>query len=180
MCLPPLLPMRPFFIGTGRDLARKSVAKKSFKCVYLSLFIIITLFLKSESLLLCKLKKLVVAIGKKPAPVDHESSLKKKIASCPLRDIPVPFFTRDIFRGGHMPPLFLNITGIYPLCSTIGHTSVTEAIILWASLIDFPFYVNSKKYFTHAGRDQILYPCHFELEFNVLPPSLYSLTHKIV
>jgi hypothetical protein len=98
--------MRPFFIGTGRDLARKSVAKKSFKCVYLSLFIIITLFLKSESLLLCKLKKLVVAIGKKPAPVDHESSLKKKIASCPLRDIPVPFSQGTYSEGGICHPCF--------------------------------------------------------------------------
>jgi hypothetical protein len=57
-------------------LARKKFARKIFKCVYLSLFIITKLFLKSESLLLLKLNKLMVPKGKEPAPDDHESSLK--------------------------------------------------------------------------------------------------------
>ena len=49
-------------------LTRKILARKFFKCVYLFLFIVTKLFLKSESLILFKLNKLMFIIGKKPTP----------------------------------------------------------------------------------------------------------------
>ena len=70
------------------SLARKKLARKIFKCVYLSFFMITNLFLKSESLLLFKLNKLMVSIGKKLAPGEHESSLKIflcKMSLCPYK-----------------------------------------------------------------------------------------------
>ena len=59
-----------------RYLASKKLSKKIFKCFYLSLFIITQLFLKSESILPFKPNQLMVLIGKKRAPGNHESSLK--------------------------------------------------------------------------------------------------------
>ena len=58
--------------------AQGYLARKLFKCVCLSfsLFIITRKNLKSEYHILFKLNNLVVAIGKKVAPGDHESSLK--------------------------------------------------------------------------------------------------------
>ena len=61
--------------GTGKSCKEK-ICKENFKSIYISFFMIIKLFLKSESLLLFKLNKLMVQRGKKPAPGDHESSLK--------------------------------------------------------------------------------------------------------
>ena len=49
-----LLP-RYYLKGTGISCKEKKIARKIFKCVYLSLIIITKLFLKSESLLLFKL-----------------------------------------------------------------------------------------------------------------------------
>ena len=76
-----------------RYLARKKFARNKFlrriyKCVYLSLFMITKLFLKSESLFVFKIILLLVPIGKKPATGDHESSLnillaKLSLARCP-------------------------------------------------------------------------------------------------
>ena len=63
------------------SLARKKFARKFFKYVYLSLFIITKLFFMSESLLLFKLYQLMV----------HESSLKIFLAKLFLaRYVPVP------------------------------------------------------------------------------------------
>ena len=59
--------------------AQGYLARKFFKCVHLSLFMIITLFLKSESLILFKLNKLMVEIRNQPAPGDYEISLKNVI-----------------------------------------------------------------------------------------------------
>ena len=50
--------------------------------MYLSLFKITKLFLKSESLLLFKLNMMMVAIGKKPALRVHESILK--VVTCKI------------------------------------------------------------------------------------------------
>ena len=59
-------------------LARKA-SQGNFLNVIFSLFSILqNCSLKSESLILFKLKKLIVAIEKKLAPGNHESSLKKK------------------------------------------------------------------------------------------------------
>ena len=64
------------------------LTRKFFKCIEISLVIIIKLFWKSESLILFKHYKLIVR--KKPATGDHESSLKKKkcklsLARCPCQ-----------------------------------------------------------------------------------------------
>ena len=74
-----------------RYLARKKFGK-IFKCVYLSLFMITKLFLKSKSLLLFKLNQLMVPIGKKSAPDDHESSLKIFLAKLFLARCPCALF----------------------------------------------------------------------------------------
>ena len=63
--------------------AQGYLARQMFKCVYL-FFFIITAVLKSECLILIKLKELMVAIGMKLGPGDHESSLKN------LQVVPVP------------------------------------------------------------------------------------------
>ena len=71
-----------------RDILQGKISQRNFKCVYLSLFIITKLFLKSESLLLLKLNKLMVPKGKEPAPGDHESSLKIFLAKLFLARCP--------------------------------------------------------------------------------------------
>ena len=53
------------------------IARKIFKCVYLSLFIITKLFLKYESLILFKLDQLMVTIGKKRLRKPRIQNLKK-------------------------------------------------------------------------------------------------------
>ena len=63
-------------------LASKNFARNIFKCVYLSLFIIRKLFLKSESLLLFKLNQLMVPIGKKPAPSITCETFPCKMSLC--------------------------------------------------------------------------------------------------
>ena len=64
--------------------AQGYLGRKIFISVYLFLFIITKLFLKSESLLIFKLNQLIAPIGKKPAPGDHESSLKHLICKMSL------------------------------------------------------------------------------------------------
>ena len=61
-------------------LERKSFPRKFFKSVYLSLFIITVL----ESLILFKFNKLMVAIGKKPAPSNQEFRVKNLICKMSL------------------------------------------------------------------------------------------------
>ena len=71
-------------------LTRKSFAREIFKCVYLSSsFHNHKIVIKFKYLILFKLNKLMmVAIGKKPVPSDHESSLINLIMkNCPLQDI---------------------------------------------------------------------------------------------
>ena len=53
------------------------------------------LFLKSESLLLFKLNKLMVPIGKKPAPGDHKSSLKISLPKLFLVRCPCALIIND-------------------------------------------------------------------------------------
>ena len=91
------------FIQAQGYLTRKNekLRKEIFKCIYLSLFINAKLFLKSESLILFKLNQLMVAIGKKLAPGDHESSLKIKFASCPLQDVTYTYIsTKELLKTG--------------------------------------------------------------------------------
>ena len=66
-----------------RDISQGKNSQGRF-FVNLSLFIITKKILKSESLILLKLNQLMVAIGKKPALGDHESSLKKLICELSL------------------------------------------------------------------------------------------------
>ena len=80
---------------TSRILAiffPKSLASKFFKCVYLSLFIITKLFLKSESFILFNLKKLMVVIGKKLNPATKKQFDKFEMSLCPSK-------TTIIWRG---------------------------------------------------------------------------------
>ena len=69
----------------GTRISRKEKLRKEklFKCVYLSLFIITKLSLKSESLVFFKLNQLIISIKKKSASNDHKPSLKILIYSCP-------------------------------------------------------------------------------------------------
>ena len=62
--------------GTGISSKEKIRKEHFFSNVFITLFIITELFLKSEYLLLFKLNLLMVPIVKKPATVDHKSSLK--------------------------------------------------------------------------------------------------------
>ena len=67
-----------------RDILQGKNSQGKFSDVFISLFSC----LKSESLLLFKLNQLMVPIGKKAAPGDHESSLKiflakRFLARCP-------------------------------------------------------------------------------------------------
>ena len=86
----------------NRDILQK-FARKIFKCIYLSFFIITKLFLQSESLLLF----FRVPIGKKPAPVDHESIfLSIRIRICFL-NVVFNFATRGVSsrwaKGAYVP-----------------------------------------------------------------------------
>ena len=75
-----------YIYNRHRDILQgKKFARKIFKYVYLSFFIITKLFLKSESLQLFRRNYLMVPIEKKPAPGDHESSLKSSW------EVPVPY-----------------------------------------------------------------------------------------
>ena len=67
--------------------AQGNLARKIFKCVYLSFFIITKEILESESLLLFKLNQFIV-LGKKRNPGDHESSLKIFLAKLFLARCP--------------------------------------------------------------------------------------------
>ena len=61
---------------------------------YIYLFIITKLFLKSESLLF-KLNQLMIPIGKKPAPSDHESKSNFFLLNFSVQDVPVPYFLNN-------------------------------------------------------------------------------------
>ena len=76
--------------GTG--ISRKEKFHKENLNVFISLFIIIKLFLNFESFILFKLNKLLVAIGKKPAPGDQEFSLKIFICKLSLARCPRKMF----------------------------------------------------------------------------------------
>ena len=74
-----------FFVGlllAQGYFAKKSFARKMFKCVYLSLFIITKLFLKSETLLLFKLNKLMVAVVKLDATKAFLEALAVDLLGC--------------------------------------------------------------------------------------------------
>ena len=88
--------------GTGIS-CKKNIARKIFKCVYLSLFIITKLFLKSESL---QTELVDGSNKKKPAPSDHKSSLKILIAKlffvrCPCAFTTTPFFLKNAWCKVH-------------------------------------------------------------------------------
>ena len=65
-------------------LARKSFLRKFFKYVYLS-FLNYKIILKSASLTLFKFNKLMVVIGKKSAPDDHEYNWKIDLQVVPCK-----------------------------------------------------------------------------------------------
>ena len=84
----------PSILFLYRDILQGNNSRgKIFKSVYLSLFIIKKLFLKSEYLLLFKLNWLMVPIGKKSALSDHESSLKNFLSKLFLARCHVPMPT---------------------------------------------------------------------------------------
>ena len=96
--------------GTGISCKEK-IARKIFKCVYLFLFIITKLFLKS--LLLFKLNSLMVPIGKKPAPGDHKSCLKLFLAKCPCLVIIGLFYLKLINISRTIQVLIVSYDLIY-------------------------------------------------------------------
>ena len=72
------------YIVGHRDILQGKAKKGNFyMCLSIS-------FHKSESFILFKLNKFVVAIGKKTAPGELESSWKKLFVGCLLQDVPVP------------------------------------------------------------------------------------------
>ena len=72
-----------------RDILQGKNSQGKFSDGFISLFSC----LKSESLLLFKLNQLMVPIGKKASPGDHESSLKFFFRNVSLQDVPVPNFS---------------------------------------------------------------------------------------
>ena len=69
------------YLTVHRDISQRRNSEGKFLSGFISL---LSLFFKYESLILFKLNKLMVAIGKKPAPGDHESSLKNLICKISL------------------------------------------------------------------------------------------------
>ena len=80
----------------------------------LTLFFIITkLFLKAEYLIPIKLNKLIVAIVKKPAPDDHESSLKKIFCKLSLPRCPCAPLSSCRNYNKLLLTFFMNLKKIY-------------------------------------------------------------------
>ena len=74
------------------SFVRKKLVRNFQMCFSLSFYIITKLFLKSQSLLLFKLNLLIVPIGKKPAPGDHQSSLNFLCETFPCKMSMCPIF----------------------------------------------------------------------------------------
>ena len=111
---------------------KKSFARIIFKCVYLSLFIITKLFLKSESLLLFKLNKLMVAVAKNSPPA-NTNPVEYSLKYIYMYNIPL---SRSTFKLFLIPPRRSIIKRIYQWTSlycrsTRGTQFIRISIVIW-------------------------------------------------